>query len=293
MNLQEKVTACLEAAVANHEAAGVTVLVRRDGQEVLYAQAGMADVAAQRPIRRDSIFRLYSQSKPVTAAAAMLLMERGVIDLMDPVEKYLPGFRGQKVWTVQGLVPAKRPVQVMDLLGMTSGLCYPDGDGAGQYAARLFDEQHERITRGCAMSTVEFANRMGQLPLAFQPGEHFRYGTSADVLGAVVEVASGKAFAAFLEEEFFRPLGMKDTAFLFLWKNGIVLLPVTSVFLGMWRPLAGCIWRWAPMTACLPLPLAARDLCPRWMIMPHLRQCCSAAASTTAGAFSAVPRWII
>ena len=213
MELKNRVLECMQAAIDNHECPGLSLLVIKDGQEALYAQAGFADVASARPVRRESIFRLYSQSKPVTAAATMLLMERGIIDLMDPVEKYLPGFHGQRVWTKEGLVPVQRPMQLLDLLGMTSGLCYPDADAAGQYAARLFEEQHEQIQKGGGMDTVTFANRMGELPLAFQPGDQFRYGTSADVLGAVIEVASGKPLADFLREELFEPLGMKDTAF--------------------------------------------------------------------------------
>ena len=213
MTLETRVRDCMRRAVDNHECAGLSLLVLRDGSEALYAEAGYADIAEARPVRRDSIFRLYSQSKPVTAAAAMLLMERGAIDLSDPVEKYLPGFRNQRVCTPEGLVPVNRPVQLFDLLGMTSGLCYPDGDAPGQYAARLFEEQQALMRSGGGMDTVTFANRMGELPLAFQPGDQFRYGTSADVLGAVVEVAAGMPFAAFLQKEFFEPLGMKDTAF--------------------------------------------------------------------------------
>lgn len=213
MPLKDCVLNCMQAAIDNHECPGLSLLVIKDGREALYAEAGYADTANAKPIRRDSIFRLYSQSKPVTAAAALLLMERGVIDLMDPVEKYLPGFRRQRVWTREGLVAANRPVQILDLLGMTSGLCYPDADAPGQYAAGLFEEQHRLILAGGGMDTVTFANRMGELPLAFQPGDQFRYGTSADVLGAVVEVASGKPYADFLREEFFEPLGMNDTAF--------------------------------------------------------------------------------
>ena len=213
MTLKDRTLDCMKAAVDNHECAGLALLVLKDGAEALCAETGHADVDSGRPIRRDSIFRLYSQSKPVTAAAAMLLMERGVIDLMDPVEKYLPGFRGQKVWTKDGLASPYRPVQILDLLGMTSGLCYPDADAPGQYAAKLFEEQHRLIQAGGGMDTVTFANRMGELPLAFQPGDQFRYGTSADVLGAVVEVASGMPFADFLRKEFFEPLGMKDTGF--------------------------------------------------------------------------------
>ncbi len=213
MNTFDRVQACLEQAVANHECAGISVLVRKNGQDVLFAAAGHADIATGKTVQRDHIFRLYSQSKPITAAAALLLVERGQLDLMDPVEKFLPGFHGQQVITADGLVPAARPVWVMDLLGMTAGTAYPDADPAGQAAARLFMEDHELILAGGGMSTVEFCNRMGELPLTFHPGTHWRYSTCADILGAVVEVASGKPFEDFLQEEFFTPLGMKDTAF--------------------------------------------------------------------------------
>ena len=213
IDIQEQISRCLAQAVENHECAGISVLVRRDGQDVLYAKAGYADRESGSPVRRDSIFRLYSQSKPITAAAAMLLMERGVIDLMDPVEKYLPGFRNQKVWTVQGLVPVIRPVQILDLLGMTAGLCYPDADAPGQAVARLFEENQEAIRAGGGMTTAELCNRLGQCPLSFQPGTHFRYSTRADVMGGVIEAADGRPFAQFLQEELFEPLGMKDTAF--------------------------------------------------------------------------------
>lgn len=213
MNTLSRVQACLEQAVANHECAGISVLVRKNGQDVLYAAAGHADIATGKKVQRDHIFRLYSQSKPITAAAALLLVERGQLDLMDPVEKFLPGFHNQQVITAEGLVPAQRPVWVMDLLGMTAGTAYPDADPAGQAAAKLFMEDHELILAGGGMSTVEFCNRMGELPLTFHPGSHWRYSTCADILGAVVEVVSGKPFEDFLQEEFFTPLGMKDTAF--------------------------------------------------------------------------------
>lgn len=213
MDLQERVIHILEHAVANQELAGVSVLVRKDDQEVLYAASGFADVATERPIRRNDIFRLYSQTKPVTAAAIMLLVERGQLDLMAGVEQYLSGFRTQYVMTEKGLVPVKRPVRVMDLLGMTAGLRYPDGDKLGQLVGDIFQENQRLIDAQGGLETMDFANRLGQVPLAFQPGEHFCYSTCADVLGAVVEAVDGRRFSQFLEEEFFQPLGMKDTAF--------------------------------------------------------------------------------
>lgn len=213
MNIAQRVHACLEQAVANHECAGISVLVRKNGQDAFYTAAGHADVATGTPVRRDHIFRLYSQSKPITAAAAMLLMERGVIDLMDPVEKFLPGFHGQKVYTPEGLVPVQRSMLIMDLLGMTGGVAYPDGDPVGQQTAVIFMKDHQLIQQGGGMGTVAFCNRLGQVPLTFHPGTHWRYSTCADILGAVIEVASGKPFEDFLQDELFTPLGMKDTAF--------------------------------------------------------------------------------
>jgi CubicO group peptidase (beta-lactamase class C family) len=101
----------------------------------------------------------------------------------------------------------------MDLLGMTAGLSYPGDDPAGQYAAKVFEEAHAAINAGSGIPTVEFMNRLGEQPLAFAPGTHWRYSTCADVLGAVVEVVSGKRFGEFLRDELFIPLNMVDTAF--------------------------------------------------------------------------------
>ena len=214
MNLQEKLSACLRQAVENHEAAGVSLLVLKDGRELCHVREGWADIAAGKPLQRDSIFRLYSQSKPITAAAAMILADRGVIDLMAPVDRYLPGFANPRVVEADGTVrPALRAPWIIDLLGMTSGVCYPDVDPAGQYAERVFREDEKQIAAGGGMDTLTFCNKLGELPLAFDPGTRWRYGTSADILGAVIEAASGKRFGDFLREEIFDPLGMKDTAF--------------------------------------------------------------------------------
>ena len=214
MNLQEKLSACLRQAVENHEAAGVSLLILKDGRELCHVREGYADIAAGKPLQRDSIFRLYSQSKPVTAAAAMILADRGVIDLMAPVDQYLPGFANPRVVEADGTVrPALRAPWIIDLLGMTSGLCYPDVDPAGQYADCVFQEDQKQIAAGGGMDTLTFCNKLGELPLAFDPGTRWRYGTSADILGAVIEAASGKRFGDFLREEIFEPLGMKDTAF--------------------------------------------------------------------------------
>ena len=214
MGLKKQLTACLERAVENHEAAGINLLICRDGEEFCYAQAGYADIEAGKPVARDSIFRLYSQSKPITAAAVMILADRGEIDFADGVDRYLPGFANPRVIRPDGsVVPALRAPWILELLTMTAGLSYPDADPAGQAAARVFEEDHAQILAGGGMDTLEFCNRLGEQPLAFEPGTHWRYSTCADILGAVVEAVSGKRFGQFLREELFGPLGMKDTDF--------------------------------------------------------------------------------
>jgi len=212
--LNEKLTQCLEQAILREEAAGVSLLVLREGEEMVYAQAGWADLENRKGLSRDSIFRLYSQTKPVTAVAAMILAERGQLDLMDGVDQYLPGFRHPRMIGADGythILP--RAPWVLELMGMTAGLCYPDADPAGKCAAEVFQDQQEDMIRGGGMDTVSFCNRLGEQPLAFAPGTHWRYSSCADVLGAVIEVASGKKFSQFLKEEIFEPLGMKDTDF--------------------------------------------------------------------------------
>ncbi len=214
MMWQDNIQRILDAAVRNHEAAGISTLIRHGDEEPVYIASGWADLAAKKPIARDNIFRLYSQTKPVTAAAVMLLMQRGVIDLNDPVCKYLPGFAHQRVLEGDHTVPAERDVTLYDLLSMTAGLSYPADDPAGRFAAKVFDDNQKAMDRGePGLDTVAFANALGTLPLAFQPGSEFRYSTCADVLGAVVEAASSLPFADFLRQEFFKPLGMVDTDF--------------------------------------------------------------------------------
>lgn len=208
----------LEESVARQEIAGGNLCVIHKGQEVYYAQAGFANIAEKKKMERDTIVRLYSMSKPVTAAAVMLLVERGVIDLWDPLEKYIPEFANATVvadrMTDMGAVKAKRSVTVKDCMNMTSGLPYGDDpDMASRDVGTVFEDAVRRLYTDNPMTTVEFAGRLGGCRLDFQPGEGWRYGTSADVLGAVVEVASGMRFGEFLEREFFQPLGMKDTGF--------------------------------------------------------------------------------
>jgi len=203
----------LDKAILNKELSGASVLVFHHNEEVFYHEAGYANIEEKKLIDRDTIFRLYSMTKPVTAVATMLLVERGLIDLYDSVDKYLPGFKCQKVVVDDILVDPKRPVNIMDLLAMTSGLLYGGDNVTGKKMYEFWMELDQKLLTPLSLTTLEAMNALGQIPLAFQPGEAWEYGSSADVLGAIIEVVSQKKFGLFLKEELFLPLGMKDTAF--------------------------------------------------------------------------------
>lgn len=205
----------ITSEISRNNLAGANILLLKNEKELYCQSYGMADIERGIPMTRDSLFRIFSMTKPVTCAAVMLLMERGMLDLYDPVSRYLPGFRNQTVLNPDGSTsPVMREMQIRDLLNMTSGLSYPDDcTPVGKMVAALFDEMTDAQDAGHGFSTVTLANRLGQLPLCYHPGSRWQYSTSADVLGAVVEVVSGKRFSDFLKEEFFLPLEMPDTDF--------------------------------------------------------------------------------
>lgn len=212
--LEEKLRQILEQAVEENLVAGGNLLVWEDGKELVYTQAGLADRENNKKINRDTIFRLYSMSKPVTAAAAMILMERGMLDLYEPVSKFLPEYAEVKVAAENGLISPQREMLVGDLLSMTSGLVYPDeATVSGKTTDLVYQELDRRLYSENPMTTRELAKNLANCPLAFTPGSSWQYGTSADVLAAVIEVISERKFSEFLDEEIFMPLGMRDTGF--------------------------------------------------------------------------------
>ncbi len=210
----DKLEEVLNESVQSGQIAGGNICILHKGHEIYYAQAGYADLSKKKKIAKDSIFRLYSMTKPDTSAAVMLLMEQGKIDLLDPISMYIPSFTNMTVASEMGDFPAQRPVTIKDCLSMTSGLPYNcDPDPASRDAAIIFEEVDKRLYSKQPMTTLEVASRLGEGRLAFQPGASWRYGTSADILGAVVEVVSGMRFGEFLKKNFFEPLGMIDTDF--------------------------------------------------------------------------------
>lgn len=213
---QKLIQEAMDRAVEAKEVAGVNLLVTLDGKETFYAQSGYADIAGQKTMDRDTIVHLYSQSKPITAAATMLLMQDGLIDLNEPVSSFIPSFSKQ-TYILDGEVkklPSDKPVRINDLLNMTSGLVYPGITTEAESSTTvLFLEATRRLDTDDQMTTLEFAEKIGKFPLQFIPGSSFQYGTSADVLGAVIEKVSGQKFGDFLKERLFDPLEMKDTGF--------------------------------------------------------------------------------
>ena len=183
--------------------------------------------------KEDAIYRIFSMTKPITSTAVMMLYERGLIDLLDPVSKYIPAFQNMQVTTDLGLVPAQTEITLQNCLNMTSGMVYPGLDtAAGRYLLEVSNDIKRRIALGEQISTLEWCEEIASAPLLFQPGERWGYSVSADVLGGVVEAVTGMRYGDFLKKAIFEPLEMKDTGYyaqvqdklvrlstMYCWKN--------------------------------------------------------------------------
>lgn len=204
----------IEKEIKKDNIKGASVCIIKDDKEIYRENFGFSDKEKNIEMADDTIFRMYSMTKPITAVATMILFERGKIDLYDPVSMYLEGFKNQKVIKNGKLSDVDREVTINDLLNMTSGLSYPDDcTECGRLMNDLFEDVKNKLENGNPTNTLDFCNAIGRVPLAFQPGSQWRYGSSADILGAVIEVASKKKLSEFLHDEIFNPLEMKDTAF--------------------------------------------------------------------------------
>ena len=198
----------LRREVASGRLPGAVALIARKGQVALFDTVGVQDPSSGAAMRPDSIFRIYSMTKPVVSVAVMMLLERGQLLLSDPVGQHLPEFAHQQVHTASGLVPPTQPATVQDLLRHTAGLTYEFlGDSPVQ---RQYGEV-KIATRD--RSNDEFSRTLAAIPLQFQPGSMWAYSRATDVLGRLVEVLSGQTLGQFLHNEIFAPLGMVDTGF--------------------------------------------------------------------------------
>jgi len=198
----------LRREVASGRLPGAVAMVARRGQIALLEAVGQQDPAAGTPMQTDSIFRIYSMTKPVVSVAVMMLVERGLLLLSDPVSRWLPEYAHQQVATAQGLAPVRNPATVQDLLRHTAGLTYEFlGDSPVQ---RQYGEVK---IASRARTNAEFSHTLAALPLQFQPGTVWAYSRATDVLGRLVEVVSGQTLGDFLQAEILGPLGMVDTGF--------------------------------------------------------------------------------
>ena len=213
-NTLKKADEVIKSKIDGDEIKGASLCVIHKGDTVYFRQFGMADVERNIPMTEDSIFRCYSMTKPITSAAVMTVVEKGLLSLSDTADMYLPGFRDQKVLKDGELVPVVNKVTIQNLLDMTAGVTYPDASfPAGTYMQNMIDRYYADLEAGKPTTTYDLANRIGQQPLEFEPGEGWRYSFCADVLGAIIEVVTGKTYGEYLKETIFEPLGMVDTDF--------------------------------------------------------------------------------
>jgi len=200
--------------------AGIVTLVARRGSVVHFEKFGWQDIEANKPMELDTIFRIYSMTKPITSVALMMLYENGLLRLTDPVTKFLPEFEKVKVYVDEGeLADLTREITIHDLLTHTAGLSY------GDYQDTPVDELYRQADFFRVVDTIQalifrvditnqgLTRRIAELPLVHQPGEVWRYSVATDVVGYLVEVISDMPLADFFDEKIFQPLGMKDTAF--------------------------------------------------------------------------------
>ena len=187
---------------------GAVAMIARRGQIGLFEAVGQQDPGTGTPMKTDSIFRIYSMTKPLVSVAVMMLVERGQLLLSDPVSRWLPEYANQQVATASGLEPVRQAATVQDLLRHTAGLTYEFlGDSAvqRQYGAVKIASRER--------TNAEFSQTLAGVPLQFQPGTVWAYSRATDVLGRLVEVVSGQGLGAFLQAEIFGSLGMVDTGF--------------------------------------------------------------------------------
>jgi len=207
----------LNEGVKNNELPGAVVLIVRNGKIVMFESFGFRDKEAKAPMTNDTIFRIASMTKPITTVAAMMLMEEGRLTLADPVSKYIPAFADTKVsveknnadGTVElGLEPQRRPMTIQDLMRHTSGLTY------GAIGSNKVKQSYLDMKVAVPDQTnADMVAKLSKLALLYQPGTTWEYSMSTDVLGRVIEVASGMPLDKFVEERITKPLKLGDTGF--------------------------------------------------------------------------------
>jgi CubicO group peptidase (beta-lactamase class C family) len=208
-----KLNDAMKALVDQGRLAGTVTMVSRHGKVVEFDANGKRDMAANAPMQKDSIFRIYSMSKPITGVAMMMLFEEGKWQLNDPVAKYIPEFAGLKVFGTDAannmvMKDQNHPVTMRELMSHTGGFTY------GIFSNTPVDKlQREANVLDINSTLDEFISRVAKVPLNAQPGTEWHYSISVDIQGYIVQKLSGMPFEEFLEKRIFKPLGMSDTSF--------------------------------------------------------------------------------
>jgi len=213
-----RLTENLEKALQENETPGAVALILRDGQLVYERAFGHRTPARKNAMTTDTIFRIYSMTKPITSVAVMMLWEEGAFNLYDPIGLYLPEFKDVRVAledengsSINKTVTPKRPITIQDLLRHTSGMTY------GIFG-QMTPVKQKYLDAGLAIDTFDgdlqqWVEKVAEIPLAAHPGDRWEYSPSPTVLGRLVEVISGQSFGEFLKERLFEPLDMRDTDF--------------------------------------------------------------------------------
>lgn len=212
----ERVSRWADRLVADGKLAGLLTLVGRRGEIAHLACHGQMDLAAGKPVTPDTIFRIYSMTKPIVSVAILMLYEEGRLQIDDPVSRHLPMFKDMRVFTggMRGsieTVPAQREITIKDLLTHTAGLTYAWMEATpvdALYRANGVDFGAGDVAMG------EMLERVARMPLLCQPGAEWNYSVATDVLGGLVEAVSGEPLDRFLAERILKPLGMRDSGFL-------------------------------------------------------------------------------
>jgi len=197
----------VDTYITERRVPGMTVLISRNGKIVYEANQGVMGLDNPAPIAADTIYRIYSMTKAVTAVAALILYEEGRFHLYDPVAKYLPEFADMQIWQDGQLQPAQRPITMHQLFTHTAGLSY---GFRGDHPLR---SSFDALALEKSPNLAEFTRRLAKLPLVFEPGTAWGYSYASEVLGAVVAKLSGQSLEAFLQARLFKPLNMRDTSF--------------------------------------------------------------------------------
>lgn len=210
----------LKGYVTDNRLPGLVAILVRNGQIVYHQAHGLADVATQRPMKTDDIFRIASMTKAITATAAMMLYEEGKFSLDDPISKFIPAFKNPTVLksfrfsdSTYTTEPAKSEITIRQLMSHTSGLGYGIIDSDERFKALYQKAGVTDLFTTDSISIGASVKKLAALPLRFNPGEKYAYSEGLDVLGYFIEVVSGMPFDAFLRTRIFEPLGMKDTYF--------------------------------------------------------------------------------